>query len=207
MTALDKSLANRMVLSDERAAHFIRESNLIEGYGYSMGTTLEAWTQGSSNVLELDGHVKALDFMCHSTRWLLSQKLSFSKLEQLHKILMEDLLPLDKQGFRKIQVWIGGTFFRKTCPAPYEIRTKLRKWFEKVNSMEDPTVDEVWQSHLAFEHIHPFVDGNGRIGRLLWLWLRHKHKLGYGVVLDVTKNEFYYAACDKFSWDQWVKTK
>lgn len=37
--------------------------------------------------------------------------------------------------------------------------------------LEDTESMGVWQTHLAYENLHPFTDGNGRSGRVLWLWM------------------------------------
>ncbi len=34
--------------------------------------------------------------------------------------------------------------------------------------------DDPWEIHIAYEHLHPFMDGNGRTGRLLWVWQMHR---------------------------------
>lgn len=57
--------------------------------------------------------------------------------------------------------------------APYggsNIRTQLVKLLRLANNGADP-----WKTHVAYEKLHPFMDGNGRTGRMLWVWQMRKH--------------------------------
>jgi Fic family protein len=60
--------------------------------------------------------------------------------------------------------------------------------------------------HFLIGFIHPFIDGNGRSGRFIWLWLRFKHGFGYSFVESQTKHELYYPQFDKFNWTDWINS-
>lgn len=79
-----------------------------------------------------------------------------------HRLLMSksDLAPQYIGALRTIDVWIGG----KVAPACHLVPGLLDNWLLDFMEM-DPVL-----AHIRFEKIHPFADGNGRIGRLLWIW-------------------------------------
>lgn len=190
-----------MHLKPSQAAEFIRESNAIEGYWFPLETTVEAWhARGKGFDKALSGHTRALHTLTTSPRWGLSANLSFTRLEALHTQLMGGLLPKNLLGFRRLR---GVRVREALCPPGVAVRPMLRTWFSIVNKLQQPTEYTVWQTHLAFEHIHPFHDGNGRVGRLIWLWLRFKHGLGYAVVQNDTKIVDYYPQFGDFSWSRW----
>lgn len=61
-------------------------------------------------------------------------------------------------------VWVGG----KQCPlGGPDIPIRLQTLLDHVNSDEI----ELWDAHVRYEMLHPFEDGNGRSGRMLWLWM------------------------------------
>ena len=94
------------------------------------------------------------------------------------------------------------------CPYPIQILPMLENWCDKMNRYSDDVLlddeKEVMRTHLAFENIHPFIDGNGRTGRLLLLWLRYKHGLGYDVIKNETKHKDYYPQFNKFDYDKFM---
>lgn len=187
----------------EQVTHFIRESNAIEEIYHDEEIVARAWDQKQSEIEEIDGHVKAFYEM---ENWMLSDNFTEIRpdhIVKLHTTLMQDLLPPYWLGIRKKMIQIGG----RLGPPPLVVRHLLEKWCEKVNTLEYPTEQDILQAHLAYEYIHPFMDGNGRSGRLLWLWLRYKHGYGFGCFESKTKFKEYYPLFDQFNWDHWFNQK
>lgn len=96
--------------------------------------------------------------------------ISLRLIRELHQILLSGVRGRDKTpgDFRTIQVAIGAT--RRFVPPPPEVLNDclypLEGYFHAETSAFDPLVD-CFLVHYQFETIHPFVDGNGRVGRLL----------------------------------------
>ena len=80
---------------------------------------------------------------------------------KIHKLLLQNISPEIAGKIRNYDVWIGG----KKGMNPELIETELQNWIEGLPDCE--TEDEIKASHISFEKIHPFGDGNGRTGRIL----------------------------------------
>lgn len=96
--------------------------------------------------------------------------LSLRLLKEMHALLLKGVRGKDKNpgNFRSIQVAIGSAF-RFVPPPPEQVMScldEMEKYLHVEDSKFDPLVD-CFLVHYQFETIHPFNDGNGRIGRLL----------------------------------------
>lgn len=92
-------------------------------------------------------------------------------LLQLHKLITKGQLPKSEAGhYRKIGVYVGN----HVPPEPFLAQQLIYNWlYDLLDHWK--TLDPK-EMHIRFEHIHPFVDGNGRTGRMLMWW--HEIKLG-----------------------------
>lgn len=95
---------------------------------------------------------------------------------EVHKVLMGKLRGIDdrdKGNYRIANVMVGG----RRCPEHWDVPELMREWLEDAQytclgqglQYEPPErkIQAVWRLHVDYEHIHPFIDGNGRSGRLL----------------------------------------
>lgn len=194
----EPTLVTSDIIDDDQAVQFIFESNGIEEIHFDPEIVRQEWMLKNTGIPEIYGHAKALRYVIKRFG---HAKLTVEVIVKLHKLLMSKLLPPECLGLRRDLVRVGG----RMCPYPIEIHTMLLTWLEKVNAMKNPTEEEIWQTHLAYEYIHPFIDGNGRSGRLLWLWLRYKHGFNYKCIYNLSKYRDYYPRFDSFNWDEWKK--
>lgn len=100
----------------------------------------------------------------------LGDKITHSFLKNLHSSLMFNTT-LHKKGFSGVYKTIPNMIIGTNAKIaqPFEVEPKLDELFEWYYSIEKVTLDDIAEFHYRFEIIHPFQDGNGRIGRFLML--------------------------------------
>lgn len=143
-------------------------------------------------------------------------------IKKLHSILLDSVRGTnkDKGNFRKIPVFIGkpGATIENAIyipPAASELNDLISNWGKFVNSVDEPDVlVQTAIAHYQFEAIHPFLDGNGRIGRLLIpIMLYEKEILSYPLLyvseyLEKNRDDYYtyLRMVDKENdWESWIK--
>jgi Fic family protein len=138
----------------------------------------------------------------------------------LHKLLLSSVRGKDKSpgSFREVQNWIGfqGTPIEDAFfipPSPLRLQDHMENW---LNYLETEDIDVLLQAavmHAQFEMLHPFKDGNGRIGRLLIpLFLYQKKRLSQpmfylSAYLERHRDEYYGhlgAISQKGDWNGWI---
>lgn len=152
-----------------RAAEFLRQSDAIE----SIRIPIEAYQADLLTVFPTDSpeegaltsyvqnHIMALGYVLRNHDRLPT----LHDCLELHRRLMQNsALGTGNIGNFRSQglTWIGDDFAMAAVSVPYAMDNLC---FQLKNGM-DPLA-----AHREYEHIHPFVDGNGRTGRLFWLWL------------------------------------
>lgn len=147
--------------------------------------------------------------------------LSLNLIRKLHRLLMRGVRGNSKDPgeFRRLQNWIGPTgstieTARFVPPNVNQMKQALYNWEEYLHYEENDIVVQLAIVHAQFEIIHPFLDGNGRIGRILIpLFLFHK-KVNHEPVfymseyLETNRREYYDALksiTDKNDWTEWIR--
>jgi len=153
-------------------------SSQIEGTQASLEDILEieaGITEKSNDIkndtLEIINYRKALIFASEQINY---RPISLNLIKQMHIVLMDNVRGKDKNPgeFRKTQNWIGtkGTAMdlaRFIPPSPLIVDELMLKLEQFINSNFPDAIVQIAIIHAQFEIIHPFLDGNGRIGRLL----------------------------------------
>ena len=157
-------------LREEFMVEFTYNSNAIEGNTLTLKETAMALEGMTVDQKPLKDHMEAIG---HRDAFLFVQDIAAKELpltdsiiKQIHSLVLIDR-PEDKGVFRRIPVRIMGAF---TEPVqPYLIEPKITELLlenEKRTQTMNP-IERIALFHLEFEGIHPFIDGNGRTGRLI----------------------------------------
>jgi Fic family protein len=102
------------------------------------------------------------------------EMLTLEVLLELHRLVMLNLLPEgrgQRGQLRLHNVTVGG----RLCPHYRDVPTLVGDWLNLMRRENLPELTPTY-THIEFEHIHPFIDGNGRTGRMLMWW--HARKIG-----------------------------
>ena len=176
--AVLNSVSDRVPNKDLFISMYVRKeailSSQIEGTQCTLDDVLDPEIDENTNadVSDVVNYVKAINF---STRRLAELPLCNRLIRETHAVLMKSVRGCDKTPgeFRVSQNWIGGAGStlknaRYIPPNPADMKECISD-FEKFMNTEDNTDILVKTAllHYQFETIHPFLDGNGRIGRLL----------------------------------------
>lgn len=173
-------------------------SNHIEGSilthdqtRYIFETNTIGITEGTVNVddiIETTNHFRAIDYIIDNT----GGKLTEAFIKRLHYLLKSGTSDERKARFRvgdykKLPNEVGGN----DTVEPENILTEIKALLKEYNSRKIPAFDEIIDFHQRFEAIHPFQDGNGRVGRLIMF----RECLRFGYVPFIITDElkmFYY---------------
>lgn len=174
--ALKEQLAVKRPLTDgEREqlrnaflVDYTYSSNAIEGNTLTLSETalvLSGMTIGEKPLkdhLEATGHRDAFCFLEDFVKS--GDSISEAFVRQLHSLVLADK-PMDKGVYRRIPVIIAGAVH--TPPQPYLVAPMMEAWVRDLQTTRLHPLVAAAEFHIRFEAIHPFIDGNGRTGRLL----------------------------------------
>lgn len=198
-------------------------SSQIEGIQCTLDEVLEAEVdEDGARTKDIAEVVNYVDAMNYGMERLRSLPLSLRLIRETHSRLMDGVRGEHKDPgeFRKTQNWIGpqgctlsnATFVPPPVPEMNEALDDLELFLHDRYSM--PVAIQCAVTHLQFETIHPFLDGNGRVGRLLVPLMLHQREvmakplLYISHYLKANRNEYYDRLMDvrmNGNWEGWVK--
>ena len=145
-------------------------------------------TVNVDDVVETVNHFRCIDYIIDHTE----EKLTENFVKQLHLMLKSGTSDSRKDWFavgdyKRLPNEVGG---QETCP-PKEVHRHLKALLSEYNAIKRKSFEDILDFHVRFEQIHPFQDGNGRVGRLLTF----KECLANGIVPFIITDDlkmFYY---------------
>jgi len=185
-------------LKEEFIVEYTYNSNAIEGNTLTLRETdmvlrgLTIDKKPLKDHMEAVGHKHAFDYICELVKE--NRSLTESQIKQIHYLVLADK-PEDRGVYRKVPVRILGA---KHVPVqPYLIESRMNELLIEYKKTNDNLVSKLARFHIEFESIHPFIDGNGRTGRLLVnLELM---KAGYPPIdIKFADRNKYYEAFEKY---------
>ncbi|MDN3579720.1 Fic family protein [Mucilaginibacter flavus] len=170
------------------------------------------------DIREIINYRQAIEF---ATKLLEKKPLGENFVKQLHEILLKSVRGTNKDrgNFRRIPVFIGkpGATIDSAIyipPPANELTTLISNWEKYINSEDEPDIlVQIAIAHYQFEAIHPFLDGNGRIGRLLIpIMLYQKNILSYPILyiseyFERNKEAYYHnlrLVDENSDWIAWI---
>ena len=184
---------------------FAYNTNHIEGnqltedqtrYIFETNTILfESETVASvDDILETSNHFKLVDYMIDKAEETLTEDM----IKEFHKILKEGTADSRKEWFKvgEYKQVVNEAGSTKTTLPKYVQRdmAKLMEWY---NSLAKITIKDIIEFHARFEKIHPFQDGNGRVGRIIIFKECLKNNIIPFIILDKDK-VFYYRGLKEY---------
>ncbi len=116
------------------------------------------------DILETVHHFRAIDYVIDTAEEALTEEI----IKHLHFIIKHDTKDSTLSWFavgdyKKRANVVGG----RDTAKPSEVHARMKQLLEEYNVKENVTVEDIIALHAEFEYIHPFQDGNGRVGRLI----------------------------------------
>ena len=155
-------------LNEDFMIEYTYNSNAIEGNTLTLRETdmvLKGLTIDQKPLkdhMEAVGHKDAFYYICDLVKE--RTPLSETVIKQIHALVLADK-PLDRGVYRRVPVRIMGA--KQDPVQPYLIEPKMNDLMQQYATDERNIVEKLADLHIAFESIHPFIDGNGRTGRLI----------------------------------------
>mgnify|MGYP004493789861 FL=1 len=140
------------------------------------------------DVIETANHFRCIDRIIDDAKAVLTEKL----IKELHRILKSGTSDAGKDWFvvgdyKKLPNEVGGM----NTALPEEVSDRMKALLAEYNEKKEKTFEDILDFHVKFERIHPFQDGNGRVGRLIMF----KECLKYNIVPFIIEDNlkmFYY---------------
>lgn len=203
-----REVINAIAIPPEIETNIRRQSNLksslfsarIEGNNLTLDDVATRSSKDQKKI-EVFNILKAFNLMLQKH----SKDLTVKDLYEWHQLTMDGLIERENKGHFRHEVsaifnTAGIAIYMP--PPPRQINSFIEKLLKFINSSKEPFVPlRACLAHFSFEKIHPFLDGNGRIGRLLLQAVLHKGGYGMKGLLSIeeyldTHRSLYYRSLE-----------
>ena len=174
-------------LSEEQTRLIFETSTLIAGDGVPV-----------DDIIETVNHFRAIDYVIDCAEEPLTEEV----IKEIHRILKQNTKDASLSWFavgdyKKRGNVVGG----KETAKPKDVPKKMQALLTEYKHLDMVTIEDIIRFHYEFESIHPFQDGNGRVGRLIAL----KECLHHGIIpfiIEDSKKSYYYRGLSKWKEEQ-----
>lgn len=176
-------------------------SNRIEGSTLTEKQTASMFDTGTlcceepncilraKDIEEMNGHFKMFNYMLQNIDKTLNEDI----IKNMHKNLKEGVFEDKANGYAvgdwKKRANIVGNI---TTTLPQDVPTKMQELLSEYNQKVTITIADIARFHAIFESIHPFQDGNGRVGRMIILKQCLDSNITPVIIRDINKAEYYH---------------
>lgn len=147
------------------------------------------------DIVETSNHFRCIDYVIDTANHKLSEKY----IKHLHLLLKSGTSDAAKDWFnvgeyKKLPNEVGGT----QTSEPENVQYEISRLLDEYNKKNTVTLDDIISFHVQFEKIHPFQDGNGRVGRLIIFKECLKNNI-IPFIIDEQHKLFYYRGLKEWS--------
>jgi Fic family protein len=147
------------------------------------------------DIVETANHFRCIDFVIDNAEKMLSER----HIKELHFLLKTGTSDSRRDWFRvgeykKLPNEVGGI----DTTEPQAVANEMKNLLHSYNSKQEKSFEDIIAFHVGFERIHPFQDGNGRVGRLIMFGECLKHNI-VPFIIDEEHKLFYYRGLKE--WD------
>lgn len=177
-------------LTSEQTRHIFETQTIVASDGVLV-----------DDIIETRNHFKAIDYCIMHAK----QRLDSTFIKKIHRILKTNTQDECKEWFaigdyKKRPNMVGGM----ETTAPEKVSQEMEQLLHHYRTVKKKTFADIIDFHVAFERIHPFQDGNGRVGRLIAFKECLKHEVVPFIIED-RKKHFYYRGLQNYDVDkQWL---
>ena len=190
-------------LYEYTAVNFSYNTNKIEGSTLSEDDTRNIFHNNTllasgqiniDDIIEMKNQLSMFDYMLDIAKEPLTEEI----IKEFHKILKTNTSDEKKDWFnvgeyKKLANIVGG----KDTTNPEDVADEMKKLLQKYNEKKDVKIEDIIQFHFEFERIHPFQDGNGRVGRMVMFKECLKHSITPFIIQNNIK-QYYYRGLSEF---------